>query len=209
MGWTGCYREKGVSNAEFFRGEFECKGTRLLHVESPVVNEVYIAVGVVDKYTYGMVVMCEWGKRKWDVNQNFMYKEMSEEMLPIFHNASDKLLGMLSPVELLFPDDMFNQGQSAKWRLACREQSRKRRDAVPLTRGTVIDIGEPIRFTDRVVRGPIFVVRNGRKMVFNAWNDEQGRFINTDVLVGRSVTVDARYVGTEKQFIKEMIVDGN
>lgn len=136
MGTTGLYRDKGMTNREFFEREFP----QTLTVTGKILADFtkggawYAAVkgsAQDPEQVWAMVVKIDWVPG--DRSCNFYYKEMDEEMGPCYYDAPAKILDLLTPTEHEY---------ATAWRAACREQIAKNERCAALKPGDAVYFGE-------------------------------------------------------------------
>lgn len=138
MGSTGCHRERGMSDRQFFEQEFPvtlvengeivvCASVRSVFyaaVRQRATGEVWAMVVEMHRY------------RGWE---NFVYKEMDEGMGPHDADAPAAVLDALTPTE---------DEYATKWRAKCRARLAAKAARPTVTRGDLVMFGEEIEFTN-------------------------------------------------------------
>lgn len=130
-------------------------------------TEYYAAVAPIEDGIEGpafaIVCMVRWIPRS-ATNENFGYKDLSENMGIGQCNCPERILDLLGPTE---------NPNAIEWRAACRENIAKRRRQLP--DGGVLRFAEPIRFTDGYVGQEFTIERAGRRIRLIA-RDNHGRY---------------------------------
>ena len=166
MGWVYFHKRDGVSALEALKSEF---GMDKPDADKEVVrsivrlNAVYLAVrakkdGVVRAYVVAI-------NRAPSDHHNFGYKDMSEDMHPLYYDVPNDFLDLLSPVE---PDS-----SASRWRAAVRARNVRKSRAKELNDGAVVRFPAPLHFRDGEVVQEFIAVKHGRKLLFRK-NDESG-----------------------------------
>jgi len=117
MGWTFIQRNKGITNLEVFTAEFWVG--RIVGIATPSPHETYVAYKRDDGLVMGVVLLTRYNPRS---TFNFGWKDMDEGMGPYAYNCPRRILALLSPVELLYPDSPWAQENATTWRTICRER---------------------------------------------------------------------------------------
>lgn len=151
MGWTGTYREPGLTNAQYFQQRFYPNGESLILPGHGTVGGVfYAAVKSVSPSNHAppgevwaLIILTRWERGDF----NFAYKELCETMGVGDYDAPASVLDKLSPTD--------NECANV-WRARCREnaerKSRLRKALKGLQAGDEIVLAEPLRFTDGLER---------------------------------------------------------
>lgn len=128
MGWTGSYQPmpRGRAALEAYilkefpnTSTWEWKRIEVKETRPGREAEVYGAVSYINRLgesgVFGLVVLVEGGATE------VRYKEMSEEMLPFYYDASPELIRLLSP----HPAHMSDRSLSSamEWRRRCLKKA--------------------------------------------------------------------------------------
>jgi hypothetical protein len=152
MGTYGCFRERGQTDIEFFKKEFEWQkddGSNLqvlkTHRKGNVVYVLYAVYhdGTTDKTVD--VCVTSWG------DDEFYYKPMNEDMGPYYYECPLDWLNKLSPPAT---------DTAREWRLKVRQTAAQKKDPPPFD--TTIRFTEPLRFNDGF-EGDEFVTERWKK----------------------------------------------
>lgn len=164
MGWDSVHRDKGQTNDEFFRGEFDDNWTI---VKSATVRDAwYAAVRYKDSADVtAMVIIFRWSPRSY---WNFSYKDMPETWLPEDH-APAEVLNALTPTD---------NADAIEWRRRCRANLAK---MAQLSKGARVKFAEPFAFTDGAVLdaltyqgGNLFEANGTRyRLAGSGWRDRE------------------------------------
>jgi hypothetical protein len=141
MGSIGCHRQKGLSDKEFFEGEYEME-----ILDTSRIGGVIYAAAKHRKLT----MMSEPGEVfalvmpfTFDRNGYFVWKEQDETCGPYDTRCPDRILDLLTETD---------SGNAKDWRAACRahnDQERAAREhAKKVTQGTVIRLAEALTFSN-------------------------------------------------------------
>lgn len=141
MGWTTMYREKGLSNDEFFRREFPTTLTeRGTILDSATIGGVYYAAVKGSHNSpdevWCLVVLTARYPRAAD-GLNFGYKEMSDTMGPAEDRCPLRIIDLLTPTDSEW---------SNEWRARCRAYAAKPKPK----KGDVVEFERPIAFSNGV-----------------------------------------------------------
>ncbi len=144
MGWTFCQRFPGMSHKEFFDGEL---GPGIIDVASGSGHpkEIYIAYQIQDGEDKGLItcIVCLIENRAG--YHNFGYKDMDESMAPICYHCPERILNLLSPVELFsWPDHIKERMQG--WRDHNWRNVKDRDRAKSIVPGNIIYFPKPLSF---------------------------------------------------------------
>lgn len=168
MGWTSTHREPGMTDREFFEGEFPTtlreRGEILAC--ATVGFTFYAAVrNKVDGHVWALIILTQ-RTRDWF---NITYKEMSEESGPGACAAPAAVLDALTPTSDTYANE---------WRRECRERLAKRAAARKVKPGTVIEFGRAFDFSGgrsysrfRFERRDVLVALDGTRVRIPGWRD--------------------------------------
>jgi hypothetical protein len=117
MGWIYIHRKAGLTNLEVFTAEYGV--IHVVDLATTSLHEAYMAYKRDDGLVMGVVLFTNYRPR-WE-QFNFGWQDMDEGMGPCAYNCPDRILALLSPVDLLYPDNSVLQGLAAIWRSKCRE----------------------------------------------------------------------------------------
>lgn len=135
MGWDFQHRERGTSNADFMAANLG-EGYDML-ASATVGGTFYAAVRRPDGLVEAFVTLTKWVPRDYF---NFGKKDMTEAWGPVETRCPDRILDLLSPVELLFgvPEyetettstGTYLRGKNSAawaehWRLQCRKYNER------------------------------------------------------------------------------------
>lgn len=169
MGWMFVEKAPGQSIREFFAEEMEGRypdGSVGRVLDCAVVNmrEAYIAYERAwpDGRREVSAIVCLLSFRPRDMC-NFGYKDMGEEMGPLYYNCPERILKLLTPTD---------NKRALEWRRECWENLRARQARPKLRKGMVIRFEEPVRFRNGDVESE-FRVLDPRRLVMtdrSGWN---------------------------------------
>jgi len=123
MGWSYTHRDKGTSNVEYFRADWERGGTYQLLDGATVGGTFYAAIRGQDGEVFAAVTLTRWVRDVF----NFGTKDMTEHMGPVEARCPDRILDLLTPTT----DETANA-----WRAKCREHNAR---IASVKRGSVIE----------------------------------------------------------------------
>lgn len=167
MGWTTGPRPWNITEwlRQQYTWETDDQFYRPLETAVIALTEAYIAVEIVDKVTGAREVRASTMQLRFtrDSYEQFGYKCVDETSGPIIRCAPRKIL------ELLTPTDNEN---AQNWRADCWARI-ERREQNRLAKGELIELDEPMRFTnDREYT--LFRLEDGRRNIFAAVSPEKG-----------------------------------
>jgi hypothetical protein len=166
MGWTFTHRDKGMSQKEFFMGEFGGETTTVLDAASGSFDRhnVYVAVKLRDSKVIGVACLTRWVPRDY---YNFGYKDMSEDMGPVISDCPERILKLLSPVEELFTNEG-SRDCASRWRERCWENIKSRKNRIKLSVGKKVRIIRDLPLTyETMPAGTILTVLDARRRIFS------------------------------------------
>ena len=147
MGWTSTHRDKGSSNRDWFASQFDGDNGRVLDAAT-VGGVCYIAYYCVPEtgapYTTALVCLTRWSPKD---QFNFSYKDISEDMGPVYYACPQRILDQLSPLEDMLLSDTGAEWASS-WRQACQDYQAQRQARGSVSCGQRIRFSEPMRFSD-------------------------------------------------------------
>jgi hypothetical protein len=171
MGATVTYRREGQSLVDFFTEEFRFapdSPNRWRIIDSSRVGGEFYAVAEYEAgehrgQRFALVVLVSSPKR--ERGYNIRYKEMSECSGPHYYRCPARLLALLSPVTLLYPDSPLSQEWAQNWRQGCRDVAASNRGRVTVKHGATVEFAEPITFSNKIaaktfryVKGSLFAL---------------------------------------------------
>ena len=148
MGWTYTHKSKNMSIKEFFEQEFPSMD--ILECSVVKFRTVYMACRSKSKPEEVFAVICLINYAPKD-HYNFGYKDMDETMGPCERSAPEKIMKLLTPIEVTGEN---SRKWATEWREACWKRinamkaKAKTRKADPVKVGDVIEFEHSIRFTD-------------------------------------------------------------
>ena len=158
MGWTGTHKETGENVKTFFEGEFNSDNGQVLDCAVVNFNEAYLAY---KNHNTGQIVgiVC---LLHYDSNNfyNLYYKDIDEGMGPFSYNCPAKILDQLTEPP---PNDW-----AATWREKCRQKLQNKQRNNKLKDGNVIQLSEPLEFTDGSFCDTFVITKQKRKTLFYA-----------------------------------------
>lgn len=146
MGWTYLHREPGMTDRDFFQGEFKSieileAGTRenvcyLACRQSASPGEVFAVICLIDRF----------GDRR-DPYYNFGYKDQDETMGPGDADCPRKVFDLLTPLEEM---ELSESGRewAGQWREHAAEALARREAASRVKAGDIVEFPAPLRFSD-------------------------------------------------------------
>jgi len=171
MGWTCARREKGVTDAEWFKSEF--LPYELVDIGRQGMT-AYAALRGPDGGVHARVILLRYQRN--DPRFNFCYKDMSEDIGPFECDCPQRILDLLTPT--VWP-------RAVEWRKRCRERLALKPPR--LRKGLVIRTVEPITFRGGLTE-QTFVVVNPRRKVVRDWPNQYHFYkLNRRVLMGAVV----------------------
>ena len=173
MGSIGLYRAPGLSDLDFFTGEILPREQYTVHAHGTVSNVFYAAVETHSKPGEVWALIVKMDRTRAADCMNFIYKDMSEDMLPYFDEAPVKVLDALTPTS--------NENANT-WRAACRtHHARRAWVRKNVTDGTTIRLPNALTFSDGVARDTFTLRRRNRRDIWvgadgvsvrlNRWRD--------------------------------------
>jgi hypothetical protein len=199
MGWTFQHRDKGWTERDWLADNL-LDADRIVDV-AKVGNVDYVAYrvrsihnedGDYDAVTC-LVLLTRWIRGDSDY-YNFGYKDMDESMGPHEAKCPERILDVLSPLEMLYepsPDKDWSYEWARDWRKACRAYHTHRKAAKAVTPGTTIRFKHPLTFTsgvklDTFVREGknVFTVPGGwTRYKIPSWRDYEFEVLDSLVVV--------------------------
>lgn len=169
MGTTGMHREPGMTNLEFFKGEWpDFFSKHEVVAENSTRDAWYSAVRDLETGdVWAMVVKISRAPRAY---MNFYYKVMDETVIPFYHDASKAVLDALTPTD---------NEHANEWRARVREELDAKKAKGSVKVGDKIHFKHPMTFGDGVTRQTFTLtkrqtVRNGRVTSSTLLADENG-----------------------------------
>ena len=161
MGWTTTHKTPGQPLIRFFEREFnydnETRSGKILLCKAHVYQrEVYMAYQVTNKQSgqtdvIGLVCKIQFHPKAY--HHNFSYKDMSEDMGPLYSDCPESILNLLTPTD---------NKRALAWRQKCRQRLNK----PPLRTDSIIRFENEICFKNHSERYKVFKVVNARKLLF-------------------------------------------
>lgn len=147
MGWTYMHREPGLSDRDFFQGEFG-EGSEVLEAGTRD-NVCYLACRNRNAPQMGVfAIVClidRFGDRR-DPYFNFGYKDMDETMGPGYDDCPAKVYALLTPLEEAgLSDDSLKW--AAGWREGAEENIARRAAAAAVRKGDIVEFDDAVAFT--------------------------------------------------------------
>ena len=156
MGWTQFHLPKGTVK-EWFKKTWEDGGNYEV-LDSALVNRVTM-FGAIKKISTGQVFaavfMISWSNKS---HYNFSYKDMTEHSGPYQHNCPERIMKLLTPLEVN-EDNEF----AIQWRKSVEEYWKKKNKINQISNSAVIKLEEPISFTNGKMYQ--FFRKSGRKFM--------------------------------------------
>lgn len=155
MGWTFTNRPAWQSVKEFLAGRVNCENERrrwiLLDCAIVQLRTAYMAVEIVDKTDRGeldhstrkvvaFVYLLDYQPKDY---HNTGYKDMDESMGPCQCDCPERILKLLTETKNEY---------AMSWREMCRRNIEERRRRIRPKTGDVVRSGQPIKYSDGVVR---------------------------------------------------------
>lgn len=155
MGWTFTHRPSWKSVKELLTERVNCENEhrrwKLLDCAIVKMKTAYMAVEIVDRNDQGeldlstrrvvaFVYLLQYAPKD---QHNTGYKDMDETMAPYECDCPERILNQLTET----------QNEDAKtWRGLCWKKIQERRERIRPKAGDVVRAGQPIRFSDGVIR---------------------------------------------------------
>jgi hypothetical protein len=141
MGATGTHREKGLTDAEFFQGEFR-EGSRILDAATKRggvwdwQGACFMAVQD-EEGVHAVIAFFTWIPSSYF---NYTFKLVDESMgIGDFYECPARILDLLTPTDC---------DRSNEWREGCRKVLAKKAAKPKVKPGDTIRFAEPVEFTD-------------------------------------------------------------
>ena len=177
MGWSYMHRARGLTDREFFQGEFgktfvatgSKNGTFYAAIEVDAATAPGLVPNANGKAVIAIVVLMKRTRGEF----NFGYKDMDEFMGPVVAECPAKVLDVLSPIK---PEACFTKSKgntwnglrwAAEWRAACRAGIAKRVNRLKLKEGMRVRLPNPVRFSNGLTPDVFYVTKRGKQFVFS------------------------------------------
>lgn len=167
MGWTFTHREKGISNLDWFRGEFS--SAELLDVATKG-GVAYGALRTPEGDVVALVILTRWVRGDY---YNFGYKDMDEGMGPCEDDCPRRIFDLLTPLPPEQADPSVERNWAAQW----RKRVQARLDRPPVRKGTRVRFpawrwrGGDYGVVEYVGRHNLFRTERGLHVRFTGWRN--------------------------------------
>jgi len=131
MGWTGLHRERGTSDLDFFRQEYNDPDNHKVLDAARNGTTVYLAYQSGEEVV-GIVVLTQVSR---DPYYNFYYKDMDETMGPYEAKCPERILDQLTPT---------TDENALRWREDCRAYHVERKARPKTRKGDVLVFAQPL-----------------------------------------------------------------
>lgn len=169
MGWTFTHREKGISNLDWFRGEFSGSTGELLDMATKN-GTAYGAYRTNEGDVVALVILTRWVRGDY---YNFGYKDLDEGMGPGEDDCPKRIFDLLTPLPPEKADPSVEGNWAAQWRQGVQE----RLERPPVRKGTWVrfpswryrggDYGE----LEYLGKRNLFRTKYGRLVRFTGWRN--------------------------------------
>lgn len=146
MGWVFSHRPKGYSHKDWFQQHVYGNTATLVDVaakRSVAYAAVYVEPASGDPFITADVIRFRWVPGYYC---NFGYKIESELAGPRVYDCPQRILEVLSPLDWIQDPGDSSYEWARKWRAACEERLRRRRERPKVAKGDVIEFAHPIDF---------------------------------------------------------------
>lgn len=173
MGWLFCHRPEGQSIKSFIKNNFEFErdqsGLEVLDIAIVDITTAYLAIRYSNdaqckSFVYAAVLLLRYFPNK---HNNTGYKSIDESALPFYFSCPERILNLLTPLDLPDgPHSELGREHAKEWRDACWENVRRRKDRRGmLRRGMRLKHPTGVKFSNGEVLDE-FLVLDPRSTVF-------------------------------------------
>lgn len=183
MGWTGILYQKGQPMIDFFRQEFEHERGKILDCAVVHRTEAYIAY----QYSYPdnerppfvfcLTVMLRFTRCGWHgYGTELTYKEVDETMGPYICNCPERILRLLSPLDMVADPNTDPYRWARRWRQECWKQVNRSKAWRKLQVGDILRLRNPVRFTDGITRDLMLLQSKKPLRIRSVWENPGNEF---------------------------------